>query len=339
MQRRALLLALATAALPPAASATPTVLSEPAVPTPRALDAAMFAIVRAGTRLVAAGERGIVLLSDDDGTSWRQARVPVQATLTALHFADARIGWAAGHLGVILKTEDGGATWRKQLDGVQAAALMSQALRAAGDTQAAQRHASEGPDKPFFDLSFSDAQHGIAVGAYKLAFATADGGATWAPIAARLPNPKDLHLYAVRRVGERVFIAGEQGLVLRSDDGGTSFSALASPYKGSFFGLVATRAGSLIAFGLRGNAFRSTDGGLHWEKAETGSSASLNAGLALADGSVLLLAQTGTVLVSHDDGRSFTHQAGGGVPASAFAANGRGALVLAGLRGVRRPNP
>ena len=41
------------------------------------------AITQAGQRLVAVGERGLVLLSDDAGKHWRQAQVPVSVTLTA----------------------------------------------------------------------------------------------------------------------------------------------------------------------------------------------------------------------------------------------------------------
>ncbi len=340
---RAAAIALACALLPPAfaAPAVPAVLSEPALQTPRALGAAMLAVGRAGARLVAAGERGIVLLSDDGGTSWRQAQVPVQTTLTALRFVDARTGWAAGHLGVILKTEDAGATWRTQLDGVRAAALMAQALRAGGDEKgerAAKRHEEEGPDKPFFDLDFIDAQRGVAVGAYSMAFATQDGGRTWTPLGPRLPNPKNLHLYAARYAGGSLFIAGEQGLLLKSTDG-SSFEALPSPYKGSFFGLLPARSGTLLAYGLRGNAFRSGDGGASWDKVDTRTAVSINAGIELPDHSLALLAQTGEVLHSRDDGRSFTRLAHDPAPAAGLAATEKGQIVLAGLRGMRRPTP
>ena len=62
------------------------------------------AVVRAGggRRLVAVGERGLAIHSDDDGQSWAQAEVPVGCTLTALRFADERRGWATGNLGVVL---------------------------------------------------------------------------------------------------------------------------------------------------------------------------------------------------------------------------------------------
>jgi len=322
-----------------AGPAVPAVLREPALITPRAAGAAMLAVARAGRRLVAAGERGIVRVSDDDGATWAQARVPVQVSLTALHFADARRGWAAGHLGVILRTDDGGATWTRQLDGID---LAGQVLAAAPDEaarQRAQRLVDEGPDKPFFDLDLAGAR-GLAVGAYGLAIETRDGGVRWQAVApARLPNPKSLHLYATRWLGQQLFVAGEQGLLLRSSDGGETFEPLASPYKGSFFGLLATRAGSLIAYGLRGHAFRSTDAGNSWEKLETGVPLSLSAGIERADGSLLLLAQNGDLLSSRDDGRRFERlPAVRPLPAAALAAGNGSQVVVAGLRGIERLN-
>jgi photosystem II stability/assembly factor-like uncharacterized protein len=314
----------------------PSVLRQPALQTPRALGAAMLAVTRAGRRLVAAGERGIVLLSDDDGASWQQARVPVQVSLTALRFIDERRGWASGHLGVILRTEDAGSSWSLQLDGVR----LARQVLASADNGAAQARAhrlvAEGPDKAFLDLDVVGPR-GFAVGAFNQAVETRDGGASWQPLSARLPNARSLHLYAVRCLGEQVFIAGEQGLLLRSADGGESFSALTSPYKGSFFGLLVTRAGSLIAYGLRGNAFRSADGGASWQKLQTAVSVSLSAGLELADGTLVLLAQTGELLLSRDDGQRFERRAATEpLPAAGLAAGAAGQLVIASLRGLKR---
>lgn len=340
MMRNALALLLAACAaaaqVQPAVAAVPSALAEPAVQTPKALGAATLAVTRVGARLVAVGERGTVLLSDDAGASWRQAKVPVQATLTTVRFIDAKTGWAAGHLGVILKSDDSGDTWALQLDGVRAA----KAIAAAAGTderaqKAARRFVEEGPDKPFFDLEFVDAQRGYAVGAYSLAFETRDGGKTWTPLA--LPNPKNLHLYGVRVAGGHVYIAGEQGLLLKSSDGGNGFAALASPYKGSFFGLLATRSGTLIAYGLRGNAVRSADQGATWDKLETGVVVSISAAALLDDGMLALLSQSGEVLVSRDEGKSFKKlpRTAEPVPAAGLV-QADGQLVLASLRGMRR---
>ncbi|MES2943818.1 MAG: glycosyl hydrolase, partial [Pseudomonadota bacterium] len=82
LARRAALLGLLGLAvtLPAWSANAPAVLSQAARLTPKALGAATLAVTRAGKRLVAVGERGTVLLSDDNGVSWRQASVPVQAT-------------------------------------------------------------------------------------------------------------------------------------------------------------------------------------------------------------------------------------------------------------------
>jgi photosystem II stability/assembly factor-like uncharacterized protein len=321
------------------AAQVPAVLGTPALQTVRAQAAATLAVARAGARLVAAGERGTVLYSDDHGVTWTQARVPVQVSLTALRFVDERTGWAVGHLGVILRTDDAGASWALQLDGVRAAVLSLQAAQALGDAaavQRAQRLVEEGPDKAFFDVDFADRDHGLAVGAYNQVFATRDGGVHWHPAAAGVPNPKGLHLYGVRFAGSQVFLAGEQGLLLRSDDGGARFSALPAPYKGSFFGLLATRSGALLAYGLRGNAWRSTDQGSSWRRADTGSvAASFSAATEAPDGTLLLLSQAGELLASRDDGRSFRARAGVQAGGAGIAA-GEGAWVVAGLRGTRR---
>jgi photosystem II stability/assembly factor-like uncharacterized protein len=325
-----------------AAADAPAALSEPAILSAKALGAATLAVARAGTRLVAVGERGTVLLSDDHGASWRQTAVPVRVTLTAVRFVDERLGWAAGHQGVILHTRDGGASWVKQLDGIRAAALIAEAARGGSDERAkrsAQRFVDDGSDKPFFDIEFADAKRGWAVGAYNLAFATTDGGASWQPIVAQLPNSSARHLYAVRASGAtQVVIAGEQGLLLKSADGGASFAALGSPYKGSFFGLLAARSGTLIAHGLRGNAFRSTDGGARWDKLDTGVPVSISASAELPDGTLALVGQTGELLTSRDDGRSFARAGAASqpLPASGLAATADGRWVLATLRGTHR---
>lgn len=330
-----------SAAEGPAAGAPLRVLSEAALQSPKALDAATLAVTSAGKRLVAVGERGTVLLSDDAGEHWHQAQVPVRVTLTSVRFINDHSGWATGHLGVILHTEDGGQTWIKQLDGQQAAIAVGASASSLSDEKAqrnAQRFAEDGPDKPFFDIDFSDAQHGFAVGAYNLAFATDDGGKTWQPALQRLPNPKSLHLYGVRYVAGKVYVVGEQGLLLKSDDAGASFNALVSPYKGSFFGLLAAQSGTLIAYGLRGNALRSTDQGAHWDKLDTGSPVSFSAAREVSPGTLALLSQTGALLLSRDDGLNFDKVApsGGPLPATGLAQADEHHLVYASLRGLRR---
>src|SRR3546814_12970323 len=74
-------------------------------------------LARAGDRVIAVGQRGHILLSDDDGAHWAQAKVPVSSDLTAVSFPTARDGWAVGHDGVVLAIQCGGTKWTRRLDG------------------------------------------------------------------------------------------------------------------------------------------------------------------------------------------------------------------------------
>ncbi|ODV41971.1 hypothetical protein AWV79_31155 [Cupriavidus sp. UYMMa02A] len=112
----------------------PQAAKTPAMIPDKAASLVRLSVTLAGERLVSAGERGVILLSDDNGKTWRQAKVPVSAALTRVRFVDSRNGWAVGHGGVVLATRDAGETWQKQLDGAAAAQLeLAAARREDGD--------------------------------------------------------------------------------------------------------------------------------------------------------------------------------------------------------------
>jgi photosystem II stability/assembly factor-like uncharacterized protein len=308
------------------------------------------AVTRAGRRLVAVGERGLVLLSDDEGLNWRQAKVPASVTLTAVTFATPKQGWAVGHFGLVLHSEDGGETWQTQFNGVKAAKLVLAEAESkvkpvaaedpvmARELRNARRLVEDGPDKPFLDVLFFDVKQGIVIGAYNLIFATGDGGATWNSLAGRVPNPDARHLYAIRTDGGNLYIAGESGLVIRSDDRGASFKRLSTPYGGSYFTLAA-REGEVVVGGLRGNAYRSSDKGETWYKIELPVPASLTTSLLVDEGSaqgrLLLANQAGQILVSEDMGRSFAALPLAPLPpVTALSCVDDGKLVAATLMGI-----
>lgn len=328
------------------ALAEPDVLERPALQSARAATSVMLAVAQAGKRIVAAGERGIVIYSDDEGRSWRQATVPVSVSLSGLRFADDRVGWAVGHSGVVLRTQDGGRTWSKQLDGAAAAQRVLDAARAGatapGADQAravadAERLVAEGPSKPFLDAHLFDARSGIVVGAFGLMFATEDGGQTWQSVSGRIDNPKGKHLYAIQVRGDECYIAGELGAVYYSRDRCKSFSTLKTPYEGTYFGAVATGPHGIVVFGMRGNAYWSDDAGATWQKSEIATPASLMAGTRLGDGTVLLGDETGRLFRSADGGRTFRPvPAGQPSPYAGMSQAPGGSVFLAGVRGITR---
>ena len=102
----------------------------PAMPTLKATSSLLLDVVSTGDRLVAVGERGHIIYSDDDGYKWVQASVPVISTLTSVYFVNEQIGWAVGHDAIVLKTDDAGQTWAKQFDGFLANEMVvKQAIR------------------------------------------------------------------------------------------------------------------------------------------------------------------------------------------------------------------
>ncbi|WP_128579138.1 WD40/YVTN/BNR-like repeat-containing protein [Pseudomonas putida] len=333
-----------------ACSASADLLDLPAARDQRAEHAVLLAITRAGDRLVAVGERGIVLLSDDNGVSWRQSRsVPCSVALTAVSFAGAQHGWAVGHGGVVLHSEDAGESWQKQLDGTRAAQLELEGAQAqlASDPQtppnrlnAAQQLVIDGADKPFLAVYFADPLHGLVVGAYGLAMLTEDAGVHWRSVGSELDNPGGMHLYAILGDAQGVIITGEQGTLLRGPALGQTFSRIQSPYHGTWFGAVRLGADQDLIFGLKGNAFR-LEQSSQWQPVETVEQASFTAGKKLTDDSLVLVSEGGRLLLSRDQGGHFQSVSAAALDGSAItdvtqAADG--VLVLTGARGIKRLN-
>ena len=315
-QTAALLTAMALLTACPALGAVfADVLAQPAQMSPLASRSLLQGVSRVGDRLVAVGQRGHIVVSTDGGTTWKQSPVPVSSDLTAVYFINEKKGWAVGHDGVILHSADGGASWSLQLDGRRANDLLLADIKAKAGAHPgsaevnsllaeAERHHEQGADKPFLDVWFADENIGFVVGAYNLIFRTGDGGKTWAPWFDRTDNAKFLNLYAIRAAAGSVYIAGEAGLVLRLDGDGQRFSAVNPDYKGSFFGVLGD-ANMVLVHGLRGNAFRSADGGKNWVKVEAGLPATIVGGTVLARGAIVLADVSGRVAISTDAGASW----------------------------------
>lgn len=272
----------------------------------------LSAVTRAGDTLVAVGPWGRILLGSADASQWRQVPVPVSSDLVAVSFPDAQHGWAVGHDGVVLRTLDGGQSWHKQLDGRQLGKLLSDYYQPrvdrgdvdAGIMDSVARMEVDGPSMPLLDVSFSDANNGLVVGAFNLALMTQDGGQTWTPILDRTQNPDGMHLYALARTGSELYLAGERGLLRRWNAATQAFDSLPSPYRGTFFGLSA-QGSSLLAYGLRGNAYASQDNGQHWQAIQSPGDASYTASAVLADGSIVLASQAGQLLIGTPNGDDF----------------------------------
>jgi photosystem II stability/assembly factor-like uncharacterized protein len=288
------------------------VLDSPALASPLAARGLLNGLASAGDRIVAVGQRGHILWSDDRGAHWQQAQVPVSSDLVAVHFPTPLQGWVVGHDGVILHSADGGKTWTRQRDGRP-------------DTA----------DVPLLDVWFQDERSGYAVGAFGTLLETGDGGAHWQSAQDAADNPKKMHLYAVRAIAGQLWIAGEQGTLLKLDRASGRFAAVTLPYQGTLFGVTGNER-AVIVHGLRGNVLRSTDAGASWQAIPTNLQVGITASAVDANGRMLLASQAGHLLASQDDGARFVPvPLERPFPAAAVLRVAPGSVLVAGPRGVQ----
>jgi len=278
---------------------------------PLAAKSLLLDVARVGSRLVAVGDRGHVLLSDDEGRTWRQVIVPTRAMLTGVSFGNALRGWAVGHDGALLITTDAGETWKHQFAGA-------------------------GVDVIFLDVFFRDALHGLVVGAYGKCLLTTDGGENWEDAA---PIPDELHVNQIAPTAtDKLYLAGEAGTLLSSSDARQPWHKYDVPYEGSLFGVLPLGEGSLLTYGLRGHVLVSDDDGATWTERNMPAAVLIMAGIKLKSGVIILAGAGGNFFVSRTGGKSFAHWKPtdylGGV--SALLETNDGALLVVGESGVAR---
>lgn len=240
---------------------------------------------------IVVGERGHILKSTD-GSTFSQVSVPSRATLTATTIVGNNV-WAVGHDAVILHSSDSGDSWEVQ-------------------------NLQPELERPFLDVVFFDEQHGIAVGAYGLFYRTMDGGVSWnAEMHATLLDPYDQeyldsvreeseefylqelesilpHINRVTMHDDKLYLAGEAGLLAMTDDYGKNWQRYDVDYMGSFFDIAPLDDASFLAVGLRGNIFVMKDGAT-WEYVNTCDTSTLNS-IHVINGEVHSLGNNGVIV-------------------------------------------
>ncbi|AXQ28772.1 hypothetical protein D0B54_08790 [Solimonas sp. K1W22B-7] len=273
---------------PAEAAPPPPDVPRPALMVSGAAKARLLDVSQAGKRLVAVGQQGVIVVSED-GNTWKQVPSPASVMMTRVRFYNEKLGWAVGYDGTILHTADGGLSWSLQHSDPEARVL--------------------------YDVLFLDPQNGIAAGAYGAYYRTADGGKTWEAQAFPLADLGQHFNRLMRLEGQLLFAAGERGLLARSVDGGANWEMLQSPYAGSYFGAIALGGRSVLVYGMRGNVYVMQDVGtaptqdpakydpyaaetltdpaaiaaLGWRRIDSPVKESLFGGTRLPDGSVLLV--------------------------------------------------
>jgi len=270
-------------------------------------------------RAFVVGYGGKILETTDGGFSWEIRPSGVDTALYAVRFTDDQHGWIAGQEGIVLHTADGGRSWQPQtsnaiyeekdgtkfplylfglyaIDNEHAWAVGDRSILTStsdgGKTWRARKVPMEldlsggvslaAADPIFYDVQFTDLQHGWIVGEFGKIMYTNDGGETWHEQERTLMegteifDPLDLPtLYGLHMVdGQRGLAVGLEGRVAGTRDGGARWAfepvKVDIPLVDPLFRVVEFPDGSGWAVGAAGEVIRRVPGDVAWTRANLG---------------------------------------------------------------------
>ena len=183
-----------------------------------------------------------VLRTSDSGRSWESVVFGEEDTFHSIAFINPEQGWIVGgkfqdgtYCGLLMHTVDAGTTWRQE-------------VRPKSGT--------------FKSLDFFDDQIGWAMGSNEIV-QTIDGGRTWRT---RYVVPAGEKLMSIASAGPTsVCVVGENGLILRTKDGGESWARAESKTSNTLL-RVRIAGGHGWILGTIGTLLVTNDSGLTWTK-------------------------------------------------------------------------
>lgn len=274
----AVAVSLGMAAVP--AYAEIDLLELPAVQAKKAAKALALNITARGDKVVAVGERGIILrrttgakapegsIKDSQGNWWLQGEVPVSINLTSVAFASDKVLFAVGHDGVILKSEDGAETWEKVFDGSDANEQVVAAAKVKYDKfeDMVEEARDAMPDEPTEEQQRAMEDLEAELEEQLFAFEDAEAGARFGPARPMLDvwfKDEDMG-----------WVVGSYGQIFETNDGGDSWTLIAdrldNPDYRHYNGLYGDQSGLLLIAGESGRVYRSEDFGQTWVRFDTG---------------------------------------------------------------------
>ncbi|HEY1495313.1 MAG TPA: YCF48-related protein [Candidatus Solibacter sp.] len=249
-------------------------------------------------------EEGLLLVTNNEGATWAQRKIPDITGLRALAFADENRGLAIGEGGVIVATADAGRTWQKRpsvttenLTDIQMIgdegwiAGFDGVILHTSDGGKTWSKQESGVTLSLETLYFLDAQNGWAAGWAGLVLHTVDGGRKWQVV--KVPGATWSLSSITFRNAKDGWISGFAGQLFHTKDGGATWEAKTAPYSGWLTsiafdganrGWITTDDGFLM----------STDAGETWKSQPTETQFFLNK-LLRANGSAWALGPFGLV--------------------------------------------
>ena len=277
----------------------------------RATHGLVVGLARAGSRIVAVGSNGNILLSDDEGATWRLTKSPTDELLTSVVFPTPTEGWAVGQDETILHSTDAGQSWTGQ-------------------------YVKKDADQTLFSIISLAPGHLFTSGAYNVTLETQDG-AHWTE--GKIPATEDdYHLNCAINRGNDVLVTGEGGHAFIRYAG--AWTPMKLPYDGSQFACVLGADGSFYSFGLRGTAFRALPGSREWTKLDSGTQRSFFGATNLTNGLIAIVGSNGLIDILDPANNKMRELASPGPDtlSAVLEAHG-GKLIVAGDDGVALVDP
>lgn len=268
-------------------------------------------------------------------TNWKINRAKGNGDLVAVFFTSAEKGWIAGDAGYLAWTADGGRNWTRQ--NIATTESINEIYFRNDDngylvagkkmfvTRDGGRNWSEikiykptdfrGGAPEFLSIRFADKKRGIVIGSVlnsqervidSLVYRTEDGGETWV----RVFVPSKKELYHLDFVGSSLcWIVGDEGLVLVSYNGGTSFQPQKSGTTLDLYNVDFRDEKEGYIVGSRGTILRTETGGATWEAVKTIFPMTFMRVDFADDKNGVIVGYEGTILRSSDKGKTWTKQA------------------------------
>lgn len=239
-----------------------------------------------------AAPAGAAVSTNQSGWLWGNPE-PQGNTLPALEL-QGMTGYAAGDFGTLLRTNDGGTTWGTVRTGLSLDFTLMDVIDANSivvASQCAARRTDDGGDS-FRRLPYTSSERGCGRSVVDLSFPTSDVG----------------------------YLLLSDGGLLRTTDGGRSFSARSVPGGGgSIMAMAFRNPDDGLATTAAGDIFRTTNGGSSWTR-EFDGDRELH-GVLFTNVRAVAVGVGGTFLVSADGGDTWTRPAsepGAPTPPDAF---------------------
>lgn len=242
---------------------------------------AFFDIEKNGSTIWAAGDKGILLKSDDNGKNWKITKLGFYK-LTDIHMFDQERGMIISDRGVILKTVDGGQIWEvTKFDSL---------------------------DENLNAIAFSGNTGFVVADKGYLAY-TYDGGESWA--VKQLEEAKEKKyfssLYTIEIKDSKIVITGENGIVLTSTNAGYNWQRKQFNLENNSASLIVSKSSYYIGT-EKGTLLYTEDDGVNWSIIKNGTQ-SINQ-IFLNDKKLMIAGSSGMLQITEDEGLTWLGKSG-----------------------------